>query len=269
MPFDKEYLNLGYIDRLSYGDSLIHRIDPRGKVISTFLFVTLVISYPKYEVVSLLPYFLFPILLLTLSDTPFMYIFKRLLIVSPFAIFIGIFNPLFDPGNVVISGGISISSGWISFLSIMLKFILTISAALILIATTSFPGVCRALHKLGVPALFTSQLLFLYRYLFVLAEETMRMMRARDMRSFRNHGPSIRTAARLIGVLFMRTVERSERIYNAMLCRGFQGDFPAVRAGRFSMRDAVFIFVSSAALIALRVYNISELLGQLVRGSAG
>jgi cobalt/nickel transport system permease protein len=265
MPFDKEFLNLGYIDSLSYRDSFIHRIDSRGKVITTLLFVSLVVSYPKYEVVALLPYFIFPILLLTLSDTPFMYILKRVLIVAPFAIFIGIFNPLFDTGHVVISGGITLSSGWISFLSIMLKFVLTISAALILIATTSFPAVCQALNKLGIPSLFTSQLLFLYRYIFVLAEETMRMVRARDMRSFHNHGSGIRTVARLIGILFIRTVERSERIYHAMLCRGFHGTFPAVRSSRFSMRDAVFILVSSAVLIALRVYNVSEMLGQIAR----
>lgn len=269
MPFDKEFLNLGYIDRLSYRDSFVHRIDSRGKVITTLLFVTVVVSYPKYEVVALLPYFIFPILLLTLSDTPFMYIFKRVLIVSPFAMFIGIFNPLFDPATVVISGDVTISAGWISFLSIMIKFVLTISAALILIATTSFPGVCRALHKLGIPALFTSQLLFLYRYIFVLAEETMRMVRARDMRSFHNRGTGIETVARLIGILFIRTVERSERIYHAMLCRGFHGTFPDVRSSRFSVKDAVFIFVSSAVLIALRVCNISEILGQIVRRSIG
>lgn len=269
MPFDKEFLNLGYLDRLSYRDSIVHRIDSRGKVLMTLLFVTLVISYPKYEVVSLLPFFIFPVLLLTLSDTPFLYIFKRVLFVSPFAIFIGIFNPLFDPATVMISENVTISAGWISFLSIMIKFVLTISAALILIATTSFPGVCRAMNRMGIPSLFTSQLLFLYRYIFVLAEETMRMVRARDMRSFHQRGSGIRTVGRLIGILFIRTVERSERIYNAMLCRGFHGTYPSMRESRFRMTDALFIVLSCTVLITLRAYNISELLGRIVQRSLG
>ena len=269
MPFEKEILNIGYLDRLSYRDTIIHRIDPRGKVITTLLFVTIVISYPKYEVISLLPFFIFPILLLTLSDTPFMYILRRVIIVSPFALFIGIFNPFFDPGKVVLTEGMSISSGWISFLSIMLKFTLTISAALILIATTSFPGVCQALHRLGVPALFTSQLLFLYRYIFVLAEEAMRMVRARDMRSFGRLGTGIGVFTNLIGILFVRTVERSERIYNAMLSRGFRGSFPDVRSFRFRVIDAVFIIITTVFLLALRVFNVSEMLGQFLREVAG
>jgi cobalt/nickel transport system permease protein len=75
---------------------------------------------------------------------------------------------MFDTRTAAVIFGISLSAGWISFLSILLKFALTVSAALLLIATTSFPGVCHALRRLGFPALFVSQLLFLYRYVFVL-----------------------------------------------------------------------------------------------------
>ncbi|UCD36000.1 MAG: cobalt ECF transporter T component CbiQ [Nitrospiraceae bacterium] len=269
MTFDKEYFNLGYLDRLSYRNTVIHRLDPRAKVITTMLFVTLVISYPKYEVTSLVPFFLFPILISALSDTPFMYILKRVIIVSPFAVFIGIFNPFFDAGRVVLPAGMTISSGWISFFSIMIKFTLTVSAALLLIATTSFPGVCQALHKLGVPSIFTSQLLFLYRYIFVLAEEAMRMVRARDVRSFEGTGTGLRFFARLMGILFIRTVERSERIYNAMLSRGFHGTFPDMRPPRFGMGDALFTLFTAAVLVAIRLFNITEMAGQFVQRLTG
>jgi cobalt/nickel transport system permease protein len=265
MKFDTEFFNIGYLDRLSYRNTVIHRLDPRGKVVATMLFVTTVISYPKYEVISLIPFFLFPLFMLTLSDTPFRYILKKVLVVSPFAIFIGIFNPLFDTGTVALTENLSISSGWISFLSIMIKFILTISAALILIATTSFPGVCLALNRLGVPAPFTSQLLFLYRYIFVLMEETMRMVRARDMRSFGGVGKGIRVFTRLTGILFIRTVERAERIYNAMLSRGFRGTFPSMSHRPFSSGDAFFVLLIIAFLAAFRFFNITEMIGRFVQ----
>jgi len=103
---------------------------------------------------------------------------QKVLLVSPFAILIGVFNPLLDTATITVISGIPISAGVVSFLSILLKFALTVSAALLLIATTSFPGVCHALRRLGLPSPFVSQLLFLYRYIFVLMEEAMRITRA-------------------------------------------------------------------------------------------
>jgi len=166
-----------FLDHYSDRNSFVHRLDPRSKVIATVLFLFTVISFPKYEVVALAPFFLFPVLLLTVGEIPILFIVKKMLIVSPFAIFIGIFNPFLDTRTAVVIAGIPVSAGLLSFLSILLKFSLTISAALLLIATTSFPGVCHALRRLGFPALFVSQLLFLYRYLFVLMEEAMRIIR--------------------------------------------------------------------------------------------
>lgn len=266
MTFDEEYINIGYLDRLSYQNTVIHRLDPRSKVIVTMLFVITVISYAKYEVMSLIPFFIFPVLLITLSDTPFLLIVKKVLFVSPFAIFIGIFNPLFDAGTIVLWHNIHISAGWISLLSIMIKFTLTISAALLLIATTSFPGICNALQRLGVPAPFTSQLLFLYRYIFVLMEEAMRMARARDLRTFGAHGTGIKVFIRLIGLLFIRTMERAERIYQSMLSRSFTGSIPSINQYCFKMSDTAFVLLTMSFFIALRLFNVTEMIGRFVQG---
>ncbi len=265
MTFDDEYFNIGYLDRLSYQDTVIHRLDPRGKVIVTMLFVITVISYAKYEVMSLIPFFIFPVLLITLSDTPFLLVMKKVLFVSPFAIFIGIFNPIFDAETVILWRNIHVSAGWISLLSIMMKFTLTITAALLLIATTSFPGICNAMQRLGVPAPFTSQLLFLYRYIFVLMEEAMRMARARDLRTFGAHGTGIKVFVRLIGLLFIRTVERAERIYQSMLSRSFTGSIPSMRQYRFRLSDAAFVILTVIFLAGLRIFNVTELIGQLAQ----
>jgi cobalt/nickel transport system permease protein len=268
MTFDEEYFNIGYLDRLSYQDTVIHRLDPRSKVIVTMIFVITVVSYPKYEVMSLIPFFIFPVLLITLSDTPLLLIMKKVLFVSPFALFIGIFNPLFDAGTVTLWHGVHISAGWISLLSIMMKFTLTISAALLLIATTSFPGICNALQRLGVPMPFTSQLLFLYRYIFVLMEEAMRMVRARDLRTVgaHAHGAGIKIFVRLIGLLFIRTVERAERIYQSMLSRGFYGKILSIKQYRFKLSDAAFVFLTLIFLFAFRRYNVTEMLGRFIQG---
>ena len=262
MSFDEQYFNLGYIDTLSYKNTFIHRLDPRTKVIATLAFVVTVVSFSKYAITGLIPFFLFPVLMFALGDIPVWFILRKVLVVSVFAVFVGMFNPLFDNRIMYSFYGIQVSGGWVSFLSIILKFLLTISAALLLIATTSFPGICHALRKLGVPELFICQLLFLYRYIFVLMEEAMRMVRAREMRSFGARGQGLRTFVSLIGTLFLRTIERAERIYQAMLSRGFTGTMHVAKAYRFGGSDLVCLAVTGIALFILRTYDIVGIIGR-------
>lgn len=256
MPFDNEYFDLGRLDALSYKDTFVHRLDPRTKLICVVAFIITILSFPKYEVYGLLPFFAMPMLLFTLGDIPFVFVMKKVLLVSPFAVMIGVFNPLLDP-NVFEAGGVRISAGWISLLSILIRFILTISSALLLVATTSFPGICRALQRLGLPEIFTSQLLFLYRYIFVLTEEAMKMVRARDMRSFGSRGRGIRVFIGVVGSLLIRTIERAEKIYQAMLSRGFAGRIHTSRQTVFTPADAVFIALTAAFLYLFRMYEIT------------
>ena len=269
MTLENAYSDIGRLDRLSLNDTAIHRLDPRIKVIAAMLFAATVVSFPRYEVLSLLPFALFPILAASLGDIAPGFIIRKVVAVSPFAIFIGIFNPLLDPGIIHIYPGISVSAGWVSFASILVKFALTISVALLLIATTSFSGICRGLRGLGIPALFVSQLLFLHRYMFVLMEEAIRVVRARDARSFGKRGTGARVFVRIVGALFLRTVERAERIYSAMLARGFQGEFPSARRENLRAGDILFLCAAAAYFALCRLIPVPEALGNFLARLAG
>ncbi len=118
-----------------------------------------------------------------------------------------------------------------------------------------------------MPDVFVSQLLFLYRYIFVLAEETMKVVRARDMRSFGSRGKGIKTFVSLIGTLFLRTVERSERIYLAMLSRGFSGTIRPSRTFSFSVIDATFLAGVAGALYIFRMHDVVGYIGRLSMGA--
>ena len=266
MTFDEQYYNIGFIDQLSYKDTFVHRLDPRAKLIATLLFLFTVISFSKYEINALLPFFLYPVLLMSIGEIPFMFILRKVILVSPFALFIGIFNPLLDSTHVVIFNGLTISAGWLSFFSILLKFVLTVSTALLLIATTSFPGVCHGLRQLGLPSIFVSQLLFLYRYIFVLMEETMRIVRARNMRSYGKSGKGIKIFVRITGTLFIRTIEKAERVYFAMLSRGFQGDMPSLKRFHIRTEDIIFTLSMIIFLYVFRFYPATEIIGRFVQG---
>jgi len=266
MSFDAAYFDLGRLDRLSYGETVMHRLDPRAKVIATGLFLVTVVSFPKYDVAGLVPFLLFPVLAAALGDIPIGFILRKVLIVSPFAVFVGIFNPLLDTRTVAVVAGLPVSAGWLSFASILAKFALTVSAALLLVATTSFPGVCHALRRLGCPAIFVSQLLFLYRYLFVLAEEAMRIVRARNLRSFGGRGRGASVFARLVGILLIRTLDRAERIYRAMLSRGFAGDLPTLRNSRAGSGDLAFAAATAILLGVFRFLPVTEGIGRFAQG---
>ncbi|MRR13059.1 hypothetical protein EG835_11510 [bacterium] len=176
------------------------------------------------------------------------------------------FNPFLDREVLVHLGNVGVAGGWVSFASILLRFALTTAAALVLIATTSFAGVCAALSRLGMPDVLSTQLLLLYRYIFVLGEEAMRMARARALRSFGRRGMGMRVYATMLGSLLLRTYDRARRVYSAMLARGFDGTVRAIKTPAFAARDAVFVLGWSSVLIGMRVFDVPVLIGRLVLG---
>lgn len=258
--------DLGRLDRLAYADTPVHAVDPRAKVVTTAVFLVCVVSFGKYEILGMLPFATYPLFLAADAGLPLGFLGRKLLAVAPFAVVIGMFNPFIDREVVAHVAGLGISGGWLSFASILLRFALTTMAALVLIATTSFTGICMALGRLGMPDVLATQLLLLYRYIFVLGEETMRMARARALRSFGERGMGMRVYAQMLGSLLLRTYARAQRLYQAMLSRGFDGSVRVMRTLRFTVRDAAFVAGWSAAFIAMRVYNVPLLLGTLVTG---
>ena len=256
-------LSLGSLNELAAQDTAIHRRDPRAKLVTTAVFIITVVSFNKYDISGLLPFILYPIVLTSLGNVPSGGIFRKILIASPFAIFIGIFNPLLDRQILMHIGPIGISGGWLSFASILLRFALTVSVALILIATTGFEAVCLSLERMKVPRVFVTQLLFMYRYLFVLIEEALRMVRAFSLRSFSAKRVDIGVFGSLVGQLLLRTMHRAQRIHAAMLSRGFDGRIPLLRSFKADIWDAAFILFWSAFFVLARMYNIPHYLGTL------
>lgn len=263
---DGAILDFKRLDLLAFGDTALHRLDARAKVIVTALFVMLVISHDRYELAALFPFFIFPAAMIAAGNLPFAYIARKILLLCPFVIVVGIFNPLIDRTIVLHLGSLAVSGGWLSFFSIITRSILTVGSAFTLLALTGFPGVCRALEQLGMPRPFAVQLLFLYRYIFVLTEEGGRAARARQLRSCGKKGTGIKSFGALIGNLLLRTWQRAERVHIAMLSRGFDGRFHSGRQTSFGRREAVFVVGWSIVLIILRTVDITSFIGSLFIG---
>jgi cobalt/nickel transport system permease protein len=261
-------LDFRRIDQLASGNSFIHRIDARAKIFTTLFFIFSVISFKNHEISSLLPFFIFPVVISAQGNIPFSFILKKLVMILPFAIMIGIFNPLFDRNVLVSLGFLEITGGWISFLSIIIRTMLTVSVGIILIGVTGFNVICQALNQMGIPQPFTNQLLFLYRYIFVLAEEVSSISSAYKSRSLTGNKVGIRTFTPLLGNLLLRTWERAERIHLAMLARGYNGVFYKSKVKSLNRTDLLFLFGWTSIFIALRFNNLSVFIGRLITGIA-
>jgi cobalt/nickel transport system permease protein len=259
---DRHFFDIGYMDTLSSQQTPVHRLDPRAKLLTTLVFIVMVVSFGKYEISALIPFFIYPVVLCAIGNVPPAYLLKKLVLVSPFAILLGIFNPLLDRDIMIRLAGIQVSGGWVSFASILIRFVLTVGVALTLIAVTGFNAVCMALEKLGAPKVFVVQLLFLHRYMFVLVDEAARIFRARALRSFGGEGTGIKSYGSLAGQLLLRTLDRAQRIYLAMSCRGFEGQIRIMRPLRFGPREIGFIFGWSAIFFLMRFYNLPVLIGR-------
>lgn len=255
------------MDELSRLDSPIHRLDARIKALTTFAFIVAVMSFPRHEISALMPFFIYPCLLISMSGIPPACILRKLLVAAPFALAVGMFNPLLDRSTAATLGPYAVSGGWISFASIAIRSALTITAALTLIACTGINRLCAGLERMGLPQVFSFQLQLLYRYLFVITGEGLRMNRSVELRSTNRRAMTLRTYGALLGSLLLRSIERAQRIYQAMVARGFDGRIRVLHADRLRPADLLFLFFWLAFFATARFWNLSGLLGRLITGA--
>ena len=258
------WIEIGRMDELGRMDTPMHRVDARAKAVVTFFFVAVVMSFPVHKVSALTPFLLFPMALVALGRIPARVILSKILLAAPFALVVGIFNPFIDRQPFTVIGPFTVTGGWMSFASIMLRFVLTVGAALALVACTGMNRLGAGLGRLGVPRVFVVQLLFLYRYLFVVADEGGKMFRSVELRSERARPLRLRTYGSLIGTLLLRSMDRAERVYRAMVARGFDGEIRVLQRSSFRWTDFWFMCGWLAYFIVARVWNLADGMGFLL-----
>ena len=145
-------IDLKRLELLADSDSPIHALDARAKVLVTFVFIVSVVSFGRYELARLLPFFIFPAVMIALANLPPLYLVRKIALLCPFVLMVGLFNPVFDRTVLYQIGHLEISGGWISLISLFIRSLLTVGTAFILVGTTGFTAVCQALERSGNPA---------------------------------------------------------------------------------------------------------------------
>ena len=257
-------LGIDRLEAIALQDSPVHRLHPMAKLTATFVFAGAVISFPNDNLSGLVPYLLYPMLLMYFSDVPFAPLFHRLLAALPFGLLGGISNLFLMREPVFRIYGIVVTNGAVSFCSILLKTLLTVFAVLLLIATTSFVEINNQLIRLKIPKLICLQLVMTYRYITVLLLEASAMYTAYKLRSPGKKGIRFADVGSFIGELLIKSFDRAERVYAAMKCRGFRGVYVGGVVKRAMVKDVLFGIIVCLAAILLRVFNLSVFLGGFI-----
>ncbi len=249
-----------YIDKHSDIDSYIHHLDPRIKIICLIAFVLFVIFTNPASFTAFILYGVTIAVLILLSKIPLGFIFKRSLVIIPFVLMVAVFIPFIKCGEV--AGGYSFGvlkltvtyNGLMIFWNVLVKAYLCILSMILLVASTKLSDFLKALEKLKFPSVFVLILSFMYRYIFIVQDELMKMRQAKKARSIGGSGWfHSKVFANMLGVLFIRAYERGEHVYLAMCSRGFDGGIKTMNCFQLKAKDFCFLLIMIGVLASIRI----------------
>jgi len=232
-------------ETFAVGDSPMHRLDPRIKIVSATLFSFTVALASDFS--ALFAALGASLILIVFSGLDFRSVLKRLALVNGFILFFWLVLPLTVPGEPVMRIGpfSPTREGVLLSAQITVKSNAILISLIALLATSSISTLGHGLNRLRVPDKLVLLLLLTFRYIFVLMQEYQRLRRAIQIRGFKpgTNLHSYRTYAYLVGMLFVRAAARAERVHQAMLCRGFQGRFLSLRVFSLETSDKIWTAV--------------------------
>jgi cobalt/nickel transport system permease protein len=237
--------------------SAMHRLDPRAKLLG-FAGVTLVaVSTPLYAWPAFVACALALVAVAVVGRVGPRVLWSRARVVLPLVLFVGVFVPFVRSGEQVSLGVFSVSeAGLATFAAVSVKASIGTLSAVLLGTTTSFPDVLHGLERMRAPRLLVLIAGFMYRYLFVIVDETRRMRTALAARAYRpRHALQAAAIGRVAIAMFLRTYDRGERVYVAMLARGYGGTMPRLDVLALRRADFVFLAALGALLPAVRVLS--------------
>jgi cobalt/nickel transport system permease protein len=252
-----------FLDRYIAGGSVVHRLDARVKLPLTVACILCASLLPVASWLALLALTVLVWAAILASGVGLLVILRRALLALPFLL-VAVTIVFSIPGRPIFRlplGFVTLTAtdaGLVRFSTIIWKSWISVQVALLLTATTHFLDVLRALRALHLPQILVAILSFMYRYLFILVDEAQRLLRARACRSAESDGKGGRSVfwrakvtGQLVGTLFLRAFERSERVYVAMLSRGYQGELRTLGPSALPRKDLLVGIAGGGALLLI------------------
>jgi cobalt/nickel transport system permease protein len=251
-----------HLEEFAEGNSFLHRLDPRVKFITAipFIFLIALMKGVKGPLTGLF----ISSFMIALAGISVKKLLGRLIVVNAFVFLLWIFLPFSIPGDSILHIGSlkATREGFLYVLSITLKANAIVLATIAILGTSEVFSLAHALVHIKIPDKLIHLFFFFYRYISVLHEEYTRLKNAMAIRSFRprTNIHTYKTYAYLVGMLIVRSYERAQRIYKAMLCRGFNGNFNIMSHFKLKKIDMVFGLLMSMITLIMGLIFIAGLI---------
>lgn len=234
-----------YIDSYSGINAPYQRLDARVKIIATLALVIIMAISVDDRPLRVIPFFLFVAVLALISRIPAAVLLRRMLPALPFFLFASLI--------------LGFSKGSQAAVAAFLKAFLSVLSVIILVSTTRFSSLLKGLEGLKMPQILVSMISFVYRYLFIISDEYGHIKIARESRNFGGKKRwQWKAIGHSVGTLFLHSFERGERVYAAMVARGYEGNIRTLGTQEIRRKDVVFvalsiIYILSAGLISWKL----------------
>lgn len=229
----------GGVEAVAAGNSVVHRLDARVKIVGLLLVAVVAASTPVGAWWALGAYVVIVAVIAAAARLPLRHTLRRMTIEIPFLV-----------GALVLA--LWASDGGVRGGTLALKLTASVLAMIVLSSTTPFPRLLHGFERLRTPRVLVLIVSFMWRYLHVLGEEWHRMRVARSARGYRARWLwQERSLGPLIATLFLRSLQRGERVYLAMTSRGFDGGVPSTIVASPVLRAADVAFVGGLAILLL------------------
>ncbi|MBQ9589668.1 MAG: cobalt ECF transporter T component CbiQ [Butyrivibrio sp.] len=256
---EKNLNELNKLETLQQRSHWMNELHPLGKLFLSVLYIFIVVSFDKYDLVSLIMMSIYPIFGFIVGELSLKDGLYRMRLILPLVLFVGILNPFFDknvlfyitsngviPSDLSLSGYslatftvIPVTGGVLSMITLMLKGFYAVLSAYILIATTSIDDICYALNLIHVPKTIVIVIMLIYRYFGVMAMEADRIVTAYRLRAPSQKGIHYKAWGTLVGQWLLRSMDKAGIVYESMLLRGFKGDF-RIKKKKLKLSDFVY-----------------------------
>ena len=256
---EKNLNELNKLETLQQRSHWMNELHPLGKLFLSVLYIFIVVSFDKYDLVSLIMMSIYPIFGFIVGELSLKDGLYRMRLILPLVLFVGILNPFFDknvlfyitsngviPSDLSLSGYslatftvIPVTGGVLSMITLMLKGFYAVLSAYILIATTSIDDICYALRIIHVPKTIVIVIMLIYRYFGVMAMEADRIVTAYRLRAPSQKGIHYKAWGTLVGQWLLRSMDKAGIVYESMLLRGFKGDF-RIKKKKLKLSDFVY-----------------------------
>lgn len=244
-----------FIDRYSEINSPIHDLDPRAKFIAFFLSILIMVSEPRGKMKCFIFYYALIFIFVFLSRIPLKFYLQRILFVLPFLLAISLLLPL----SLWLGGEVNIKNDHITAvvlgLSLLFKTLGAVILLTLLVSTNKFHKLLKGLRLLKMPEVLGQITAVMYRYVFIINDERMRTLRAKESRTpGKLRSNPVKVYGNLAALIFLRSWDRAHVIYNSMLSRGFSGNFPDQKELNWALRDFVFLTAVITGFLLIRIF---------------